>query len=255
MDIKTYLKTTFSKESIPDWDCPICKKGLLKLIDDKFNFEETELSKSAHKEDFWEPEFSRLVFNGILKCSACGELVMFIGDGEVEHIAYHDYNTDDFFEEYNNVFRPVYFFPPLQIFNFVDKCPNEIKKEINESFGLFWSDLPSCANKIRTSLELIMNQQKVKKLDISRGQKRPLTLHKRIEAFKLIKPNVANHLLAIKWIGNAGSHIGKLERIDLLDAYVLLEHSLIKLYDDKETELNKISKEINKRKGTRKKKN
>jgi len=70
----------------------------------------------------------------------------------------------------------------------------------------------------------------------------------------LIKPDIADFLLAIKWIGNTGSHTGKLERIDVLEAYELLELSLNKLYDDTEIKLSKISKEIIKRKGTRKRK-
>jgi len=225
MDIETYRKITFSKESIPNWNCPICKKGLLKLIEDKFNFYETEFSKSEHDEEYWEPDFIRFVFNGILKCSACEELVVFLGDGQVENMEYSDHNSGEHFEASYYIFQPRYFYPPLQIFNIIEKCPSEVEKKINESFGLFWSDLPSCANKIRTSLEMIMNQQKVKKLIISKTKKTPLSLHSRIEEFKHTKPDVANYLLAIKWIGNAGSHIEKLERIDLLDAYVLLEHS------------------------------
>lgn len=98
-----------------------------------------------------------------------------------------------------------------------------------------------------------MNQQKVKKTYIQKGKRRRFTLHQRIEEFKLVKFEIANFLLAIKWIGNSGSHIGKLESKDILVAYELLEHTLNKLFDDKDSELKKKSKEINQRRGIRKK--
>jgi len=254
MDTKIWHKTTFSKESLPLWNCPHCHNGILKLADGKSHFEETESSKDGHKEDYWEPEFIRYVFSGFLECSTCHELVAFVGDGQIEHDGFYDHENDIYMEDYGDVFTPIYFSPALQIFKIPNNCPNDINKEINSSFSLFWNDLPSCANKIRTSLEMIMDQQKVKKSYVSGGKRRALSLHKRIENFKLIKPDIADFLLAIKWIGNTGSHTGKLERIDVLEAYELLELSLNKLYDDTEIKLSKISKEIIKRKGTRKRK-
>jgi len=61
-------------------------------------------------------------------------------------------------------------------------------------------------------------------------------------------------LLAIKWIGNTGSHVGKLETIDILETYQLLEFALKKLFGNEESKIKKITKEINKRKGIRKRK-
>jgi hypothetical protein len=77
------------------------------------------------------------------------------------------------------------------------------------------------------------------------------TLHKKIEAFRQIKPEVGDHLLAIKWIGNSGSHAAILTKKDLLDAYELMEFSLQQLYRDRERRLNRLSQEINLQKGPR----
>ena len=183
------------------------------------------------------------------------DFIAFLGDGSLDHVHYYNNYQDEYIEDYNEVFYPLYFNPPLNIFQINEKCPEDIKNEIIDSFKLFWNDLPSCANKIRTSLEMLMNQQKVKKTFIQRGTRKNLSLHKRIEEFKNTKPEIADFLLAIKWIGNSGSHVGKLEKVDVLDAYELLEHSLNKLFDDKEAELKKKTIEINKRRGTRKKQN
>ena len=62
---------------------------------------------------------------------------------------------------------------------------------------------------------------------------------------------VAEHLLAIKWIGNSGSHVGELSQKDLLDGFELVEYALEKLYSKNEERLNQMTKEINKRKGPR----
>ncbi len=100
-----------------------------------------------------------------------------------------------------------------------------------------------------------MNEQGVNKTFLTRRRKRKkYTLHDRIEEFKKKNKEVADYLLAIKWIGNTGSHPGELEKEDILEAYQLLEHSLLSLYDNKEERLRKISKEINSRKGVRKRK-
>jgi transcription elongation factor Elf1 len=250
MEIKKWLKSSFSENNIPDWTCPSCNKGLLKIEKDQFHFEETQLSASWHSEEGWEPEYIKYRFNGTLKCKNCNDFISFMGRGNLDHVHYYNDFQDEYFEDLNRVFYPLYFNPPLNLFQITKKCPKEIKNEIEDSFRLFWNDLPSCANKIRTSLEMLMNQQNIKKTFMQGGKRKKLTLHKRIEEFKRVKPEIADFLLAIKWIGNTGSHIGILEKIDILDAYELLGHSLNKVFDDKETELKKKTKEIIKRKGT-----
>ncbi|WP_426324353.1 hypothetical protein [Pedobacter sp. R-06] len=46
-------------------------------------------------------------------------------------------------------------------------------------------------------------------------------------------PEVANHLLAIKWIGNSGSHFNTLSEQNILDAYRLLKYALELIYQEK----------------------
>jgi len=255
MEIKKWLKNSCSKSKIPEWECPCCNNGLLSIETKQFHFEETQLSASWHSEEEWEPEYIQYRFHGTLKCKNCEDFISFLGRGKVDYNHYYDNIHNEYIEEYIDVFYPMYFCPPLNIFKIHENCPADIKNEIEDSFSLFWNDLPSCANKIRTSLEMLMNQQNVKKKIIQGGKRISLTLHKRIEEYKNTNPEIAEFLLAIKWIGNAGSHVGKIEKIDILEAYELLEHSLNKLFDDTEEKLKRITKEINKRKGTRKRKN
>jgi len=248
MNKDIWLKTKFVDKNVPDWSCPHCEKGVLKI--DTFKSEETALSKSWHGHEDWEPEFIRSTFVGSLICPLCSEFVAFLGDGELEQHHYYDEYNGHYVEEMYSTFTPKYFYLTLQLFEINNNCPSEIKKVVGESFSLYWNDLSSCANKIRVSLELLMNEFKIKKTFIDKKRKRQrLSLHGRIEEFKKIKPEIAEFLLAIKWIGNSGSHVGTMEKIDILEAYELLELSLNKLYDETEDKLRKLSKQINKRKG------
>lgn len=253
MKIRDWSEIKFSEDTEIEWPCPNCGRGALKINKDKFHSAETAESKKARDDEFWEDGWHNWVFNGALECYSCRETVTMVGSGYIEHVIYMDQITHEVEELSYKVFVPNFFHPTLHLFQISDNCPKFVKEEIINSFRLFWFDLPSCANKIRTSLELLLNEEKVNKTKKNKnGTIKKLTLNERIVEFRKKNLKLADFLLAIKWIGNEGSHVGKLERNDLLDAYELLDFSLIKLYDDKETTLEKIQKEINKRKGTRK---
>ena len=52
-------------------------------------------------------------------------------------------------------------------------------------------------------------------------------------------------MLSIKWIGNYGSHNDSISRIDLLDAYEMMNAILDELYDNYSNKLKALSKSIN----------
>jgi hypothetical protein len=53
--------------------------------------------------------------------------------------------------------------------------------------------------------------------------------------------------MAVKWIGNAGSHTEAIYTEDLLDGFDILNSSLDKLYSDYDKQITQISSQINKR--------
>ena len=181
-------------------------------------------------------------------CNKCLEFVAFLGNGDKAE--YEDYIDGEYAYISQSYFYPKYFYPYLQLFEVNENCPKEINKVVNDSFALYWNDLSSCANKIRIALELLMNYFKIDKTYKTKENKRKrLSLHQRIVMFKSKKPQVTEFLLAIKWIGNSGSHVGSLDNKDILETYELLELSLNKLFDNTEERLKKLSKKINSRKG------
>ncbi|GAA3785277.1 DUF4145 domain-containing protein [Corallibacter vietnamensis] len=253
MDIEIWTKRHFTAKSKIEWNCPNCGNNTLQLVSEDFKSEETVPSKDYRaKNDDWEIEWISLTFNGRLKCKTCSENVFFTGIGNPEHSGYYDYELDDYHEEYTNTFTPTFFQPTINIFNIPKKCPDTVKEQIWDSFKLFWCDLSSCANKIRIALEVLLNEEKVKRFEVVSGKRKPISLHRRIQSYSNIE--VRDLFLAIKWIGNTGSHTGEVETIDIIETYKLLEYSLKKLYTNEEEEIKKITKEINKRKGTRKRK-
>ena len=90
-----------------------------------------------------------------------------------------------------------------------------------------------------------MNELKVKKTQISKGERIKISLHQRIVFYKNKNETVANHLLAIKWIGNAASHFSGVTKDEALDAYEILEHSLDLLYNSKDRKIDSLAKKIN----------
>jgi hypothetical protein len=82
-----------------------------------------------------------------------------------------------------------------------------------------------------------------------KGKLEDLSLHARIERFAKKNPNVGNTLIAIKWLGNTGSHSPDLKANDVLDAFELLLHAIEEIYESKTVRLKKLTSSIIKRKG------
>ena len=139
-----------------------------------------------------------------------------------------------------------------QRFRYLKSVPKSVKIELKKAFSLFWSDTGSCANRLRAAVEALLTDRKVPRLTINKkGKRERISLHARIEKFKQVDANSANYLLAIKWLGNAGSHanLDELSGDDLLSGFELFEHVVGIIYVQREKHLQKIAKAINSRKG------
>ena len=237
MEEEIWLKTSFTEEDVLNWPCPHCNKGLLQPVRNKgFDCEETIDSKeNRQRNPDWEPEWMQFICCVKLICNTCQGVVVSVGEATL---------TPSYSEEYQYIyeFTPKFFYPSLNIININKKWPEKIRQTIKESFALFWVNPASCANKIRVALELLMIEQKIEKF--------PKNLNKRIDKeFRKKESELADLILAVKWIGNEGSHLGSLKRQDIIDAYSILEHALNKLYDDREKMIKNKATKINKHKG------
>jgi len=215
----------------PAWPCPRCKTGTLALDKQSFRCEETVGSKKEHSVPEWEPEWVRYVFSTWAKCQtpACGEAVAISGTGSMRSAMEDDGNVT--WEDY---FSPLFCFPMPPIIDIPQKCPQKIREELGAAFGAFWSLPASCAGRIRVVLEHLMNHIGVQGND----------LHSKLDAFAKNDPAVGAQLMALKWLGNSGSHVGEVSQDDLLNAFEILEHSLSEIIDQRSANVSALAKKL-----------
>lgn len=233
-------------DALPDWPCPTCGKGHLKAAQEMLLNEETGPSKSAHEHDAWEPDWIERRFAGLLKCNFgnCGEIVGIVGD--VSIIECHGYDYDgQATQEYLERFKPRSLAPaPLPI-RPPEDTPQLVKDALCEAAGLIWQSAEGAANQVRQAVEHLMDEHGVTKS----APRAFLPLHNRIKEFEVTDQKNAEILLAVKWLGNSGSHAGDLTRDDVFDAFDMVELVLVNLYDTTTAKIMAKVKAINSRKG------
>lgn len=231
-----------------DWKtrkpCPYCQNGrLFPLKDIKTGKQSVLESETLSSKIDYRPYQEEFYVSVHLECNKCKDIVIAVLRKNIDFVLEEDGETKYIY------ITQCYFHPAPYLINIPVKCPSSLRKLIKESFSLFWIDIESCANRIRISVEELMNLLMISKTYLSTKKKRiKLSLHERIIKYKTKNPEIGELLLSLKWIGNAGSHNSKLIQDDIFDSYEILELVLKKLYDTKESEIIKLSTKINKKK-------
>ena len=225
--------------------CPECRVGKLQFLDKNIGTipEETHDAEDVLNSDP-DTEWVELPFFGYVLCDKCETKIVVAGKmvmGRREH----QVGPEEWAYEIDKKCFPRYFERAPEIFALEDYVPTELTEVLRESFGLFWLDPASCANKIRSCVEVILNLFDVRRFP-KKGKRVPLTLGTRILEFDDQNRDVSEKLRAAKWIGNAGSHPGVVSRSDLLDGFRILQYSITKLFSDEDDVVHGITKEINK---------
>lgn len=211
--------------------CPKCQSGELEII----NYSEfmTRSGKEYYELNY--PHGIEHNFIGVLKCkeSDCLHLINTAGmvDKYIEHTGHDD--NGEYFEYHFDNYRPNYFHPNLRYFKIHKEIPKEIVNEIDLAFHHYFFDLKASANKIRTTIELILDDVKAAKFRYNSTKTKKIVfkgLHDRILHFKNKNKFISTLMLANKYIGNQGSHIGKVNNDDILNAFDNLEEILNNLY-------------------------
>lgn len=249
MDRRT-LKKAFTLDKTPEWICPTCGKGLLTIKKESF-FKDELMHSRDRGHDAWEPEWIEYVYSCLLYCSnsGCKEVVASTGTGKVDWDVGYD---DDGHEEqvWSDYFRPKFFEPPLQIISIPDGCPASIQSPLVESFRQIFSSPSASANSVRIALEHLLTELKISRYKLAGGRRRIVSLHERISKIPAKYDDLKDLILAVKWLGNAGSHDNENVNIDdVLDAYEMTEHVLSEIYEPKKQRLKAIAKKVNKKRG------
>src|SRR4051812_16765445 len=203
----------FSREDVPSFPCPHCQQTTLELQKDTLEVHEPTYSVKGHSDLDWEPDWSIKRFIVLLKCtkSSCGEFVSIAGDIIVEP----GYDNDGSWS-YKEMLRPRNMFPAPHIIALPEGIPGPVETELMLAFQLFWSDYGSCATKLRTSVERLMDHFKVVKIYVAKDPKKPTKAGKirlydlavRIDKFISTTGDVVHkdHLHALRMVGNVGTH-------------------------------------------------
>lgn len=218
----------------PHIPCPTCRRGRLLLVDGSLVMEVANTSK-AHEHVYQLPDPGWVYggFHGMLKClkSSCDlvRVVGFMGVWEPGPTS-----------GYQTMLTPTQFLPALPLLENAALCPKKALARVNAAATILWLDPSSAANRLRSATEALMDAQ-----GIAGGG----TLHARIELFRNSKPEVADLLLAVKWVGNVGSHSDVLGISDVLDGAEILDDALRLLYDTSSAKIAQKAAQITARKG------
>jgi Domain of unknown function (DUF4145) len=244
------LKRAFTIDRTPEWICPTCRRGILTIK--KESFFKDELSHSRdHSHDAWEAGWIEYVFSCLLHCSSasCGEVVACTGTGSVDWDVGYDHEGQQE-QVWSDYFRPKFFEPPLKIISIPESCPETVKSPLMESFRQLFSSPSASANGVRIALEHLLTDLKISRSKLANGKRRIVSLHERISNIPTKYDELKDLMLAVKWLGNAGSHDNDAITIDdVFDAYEMTEHVLHEIFEPKTQRLKAIAKKVNKRKG------
>lgn len=245
---KAVWQACYGRGSIPKFKCPRCEKGRLIADSSGIRIKQPEFSIIECRHEDHEPDWDRERFCLELKCdeATCGEISFAVGDTVAERYYDEEFNTD----VWESLLRPRSFFPAPPIIDVPKQLPREILSELNKAFELYWTDLNATANRLRVSVELIMDQQKVPHETLNKkGVMSRLDLNGRIAVFGKTNTDHAETLTALRMIGNLGSHGGDVQREAILDAFEVFEDSLAELYGERSARLKKIKARLISTKG------
>ncbi len=244
---------SISPEHVPEWPCPNCADG--KLVLEQQSLCLRPVNKQYSRDEFQKEDFENGIllgilvdlgkafiqqlvkqarFNAFLRCEACSEVVSVCGRAEILRSQNQSLNKESVF------MIPEFFSPPLPIFPLEKEYPKDIKRELAKSFSVFFADSSSAGNKLRTCIEILLDNQQVQKSN---------NLHSRIQEFRKMNNDLGEMLLAIKWLGNEASHATELDKNDLITAYEIIEYVLEKIFviDTKHSRLKQLSSDIENR--------
>lgn len=242
---RSLWKQPITDDALPPWQCPVCNLGVFRIIPKSLRHEETTPSKQLHSDEEWEPFWIQTVFTTWGQCDnkKCAQFVAIAGKGGVDE-------TGNVYEEgpqFTEAFRPMSCQPMPRIIELPPKTPEKIVEELEASFRSFWNDTTATANHIRTAVEHLMTFVRITRRTKKGNKFIYRNLHQRIEAFSIKNSIIGSQLMAIKWLGNSGSHGEEIEKHDLLDAFEIIEHVLDELLTKKSAHFSKLATDLTKR--------
>jgi hypothetical protein len=247
LDRSVWLSPVTLLGTLP-WNCPECAAARVRLKEGSLAEGETRASKALREHDAWGPEWIAGRFSCMLECPHCAAEIGVTGTYQI--VDERGYADGEEVGSYVSYYQPLYFTESPHLIDIPRGTPDAVTEEVVRSFQFFWADPLACANRVRIAVELLLTAQRVNRSTGGPRTNKPrrmLKLHNRIELFGKKQPALAEQLMAIKWIGNAGSHADVVTREDLLDAFDILASVLDDLYLQRSRVIGALVRAINRR--------
>lgn len=231
-------KFTFNERFTP-WNCPHCNVGKLMAKEENFLCKDT-IPKHPDSEP-------RLQYSGFFDCNYCDCKTFSTGTGFNNHYCSGDPAIGDFSEMYINEYTPQFFSPSIMLFNPPAGTPKSVRDSLRRAFSICWSDIPASCNVLRVTVEILLKERWPEVPIVINGKylNKKLNELKRIEEKKPKFLEIIDYFLAIKWLGNNGSHDNELEERDLAVAFKIMEKALILLYSQDDNSVSEWVRMIN----------
>lgn len=252
------LSLTKPIEDFTPWPrpkCPNCDTGHVNFAQP--TQVESEKSEARHSHPDFEPDWISGTFSIVGQCDnpQCQQNVHGSGDYQVAYtVDSFPPDTHEFHgERYVAFFSLAHLHPPLLLMSIPESAPTQIREGILRASRCWFVDSGLTGTALRATIERFLTTEGISPLD-PRGNFS--NAHNRIEQWKAQEPQVrgsiADLLLAVKWLGNAGSHEdAQLSREDIYEGARLLDYAFHQLFLG--PDLNARAQAINAAKGSNKK--
>jgi hypothetical protein len=244
IDDKLWLGS-YDEEEFPPWPCPQCGRHSLSIQPGSLASAETRDSREAHNDDNWDPEWMSEKFVCLVQCQtkSCSEVCSIAGTTSHRW----EWGPDDRLVRQLN---PRFVEPAPPVFAIPKSTPGKTAIALEGAFSLFWSDPAAALNRVRSGIEFLLDARSIQRKEkTKKGTFRSLSLHQRIEMFLPKDVRTRTMMLAVKWITNIGSHEGSTNRARLLEVFKLLAFVLDVVVEERPQKLDRMAREITKRKG------
>lgn len=234
------LTQEFTADYFPDWICPECGVGSLKEKEGTFHSAHTKKSRDSYDPESYDTRDESYVFTCILECSrqSCREVVACNGVGRGDLVEVDDIHL----EMAVTFYRVTHFVPTLKAFALPEHYPEKICTALVNAFGLFLSNPSAAANSIRIAVEELLAEIGV---NAKTDEDKFISLHSRLNNLPHQYSEYQSHLMAIKWLGNSGSHsYDKVKINEIEQAFEIIEYVLSRIYDQSARKTAQLAEEM-----------
>lgn len=213
----------------PRPSCPACGSGYI-AFEEPVTYPSQE-SRSLQDHPAFDPEWVSGTFTVLGRCEnqQCQQTTHGAGDYSVAYASEHVYEDGPSYSDYY-VVGTVY--PASMLMSIPAAAPDAVRKGIQRASRVLFTDPGLAATALRSTVELFLTSQGISATKASGNGYRPADERIREwSAADSTRPQIADLLFAVKWLGNAGTHEDSdLSAVEVLDGARVLDEAFHRLF-------------------------